>query len=243
MVNGNTQVGYRANHDRPSYQPQREQTRRSGMLEELQAGHSSLVRTLFDRTTDDLRETTQVLLTVLKGRMSHLAWLKEGKDGLFAVDDVLKAIHEERPDLGHITRNHFVEIYLRDKGWEILLSGDSIGLVGATSSVPPDIMYFGTTEVIASKASKRGIMSGTKPMFLVYDDLDRAKDAATKYSLIGGGMAAVLVLDAGQAYDDGVDFAQSGIPGTLLCEFLSHRYIKSILYADGTQEDIQGQPS
>ena len=80
-----------------------------------------LRRSLF-KNADDLKDVQRSLSAILEGDLRHLDWLVPGNEGLYAIPDVLKALHTENRDLGYVAYGHLVEVYLRDHKGDLVLT-------------------------------------------------------------------------------------------------------------------------
>lgn len=239
MTNNMYQNGYQGNRG-GSFAPRQEPQSRfnSNTGAPARPWSESLNRSLF-KSMDDLRDVQRTLNAILQGGLQHLSWLTHGEDGLYPLQMVIRAIHDENTDLTYVSEHHLVEVYLRDRNGELVLSDESIGHVRTALVVPPAKLYFGTTTIIADRAMRRGIIKGTKPMVTLLESFEDSMNSGDRFANIKEGEAAVLEIDAIKAYEDGIDFSSSGVQGVFLCEFVSHRYISAIHYQDGTKECVK----
>jgi hypothetical protein len=218
--------------DRPPRDPRQRNFNSRGMPSH-HAMRDHLYRSLF-KNTGDMMDTQRSVNAILTGKMQHFPWLQPNKDdGMYPLEQVLKALHSENMDLDYVGRNHLVEIFLRDREGGIVLGEEGMGHVSAAQVEPPETLYFGTTSFIAERASRRGIMTGSKPMVVLHTSREGALESGLHFASMKQSEAAVLEVDAAQAYEDGVDFCSSGIPGTILSGFLSHRYVTGVFDEKG----------
>ena len=170
-------------------------------------------------------------LLISKGK--HLAFLlrhdKEALDngiidhnGWRNVSELIKnqgytnEILEEIVETNNKKRYEFNEAHTKIRARQ----GHSINVdVGLTETIPPNILYHGTSTKALESIYKRGILKGER----LYVHLSKDKETALK---VGSrhGTPYVLLIDSEQMYEDGIKFYLSN-NGVWLTDYVDAKYI------------------
>lgn len=194
----------------------------------------------FFRHPEDYRTATSLLLVILS--KAQILGKEPDEDGLYRIQDVVSAIQSENTDLDYVTRDHIIEIYLKDSMRMIVLDveHDLVGHAGGGMAIPPDLLYYGTTANVAEKIRARGLQSTNKPFLPLSAFEDDAKKKCSWYVHNQGAELAIVVVDAKMAYEDNVKFSYSGRQGEYLVDRISPRYIINIInYGKPTGDNFQ----
>ena len=198
----------------------------------------------FFRHPEEYRQAVSLLTVLLGG--NQVLGKDPDDDGLYSVGDVLASMKQEDPSLYYMTRDHILEIYLKDSSRMIVLNNEKnlIGHTGGGMAIPPDFLYYGTTASVADKIRQRGLQSVNKPMLPISSSEEEALRKSAWYVNNLGEEQVVVTVDAKAAYESGVKFSYSGKPGEYLVERISPRFIKAIdnhgKPADNADPDPEG---
>lgn len=203
----------------------------------VDSGSLPLRKSLF-HNSGDMRIAQKTLEDTLRGSFDGRG-ATPNEIGLYKLDDAAKIIQHESMDMQYIDRNHLVEIYLRDTTGSFVLEGDLIGHVRYTQITPPAVLYFGTTEEISRSAIRHGIMSSSRIMATLFDNIEDAFNIAYRYANRKGDAPVVIQVDAKAAYDGNTDFSYSGVKGEYLVERVGYRYLTSVHHDDGVVVDLK----
>ena len=103
------------------------------------------------------------------------------------------------------------------------VQGHSIPVdVDLTEFQPPDILYHGTSSRFLESIQESGLKKGTR----LYVHLSKDRDTAMNVGMRHGGQPAILEINTGRMYKDGIKFFQSK-NGVWLVDNVPSKYIKS----------------
>ena len=129
------------------------------------------------------------------------------------------------PELDYINRNHIVELYFKDRDHKILINGeDQIKFKIVTYVQPPDTLYFGTLEGLASRMLAGGIKSHTKKYIKLYETKEQAEEFAKKFASREEDKVVTLTVNAKKAFADGMKFSTYK-PGEYIIVRVDRNYI------------------
>jgi RNA:NAD 2'-phosphotransferase (TPT1/KptA family) len=133
--------------------------------------------------------------------------LPQTDTGFCSIDDLCEKIRAICPQLDYINRNHIVELYFKDTGRKIFISGLNEIKYRETRYVqPPDVLYFGTLTRLVPSMKANGIKSSTKGYLKLYSTSQLAIDFATKFISKPEDKVTTLTIDAAAACHDGMRF-------------------------------------
>lgn len=184
-------------------------------------------RSLF-KHVDHYLKADRLLDGILQGRVGSLRVDEEGRVPL---DKVLDVLCDENKALGYVDFEHLVELYLRQTPAYFLLDGDDIVSLKPSDcgkpSEPPDTLYFGTVQGVATRALEQGLQSLKHPHVVLTSDIDSATRRAVQFAESTSDDPVLLKIDASQAHECGVEFVVGNRKGLYMATHISRRYITS----------------
>lgn len=149
------------------------------------------------------------------------------EEGFVPVEDLLKALDEHtgykgltREDLDDLLRAEKKRRYEIAAGEIRALYGHSIKRITKPPAEPPGALYHGTPPGTAERILKYGL----RPMGRKYVHLSTDVETALEVGRRRSGNPVVLVIDAGRAWQDGVQFYR-GNENTWLSDAIEPEYI------------------
>ena len=104
------------------------------------------------------------------------------------------------------------------------------------AAVPPDILYHGTARRFLATIRAQGLVPGERQYVHLSQDVETAENVGKRHDA----RPAILVIDARQAWEDGVEFYH-GNEKVWLAEHVPARYIRELPDESGQQKKKQGK--
>lgn len=171
---------------------------------------------------DHLNKTLSLTIDLLQSTS-----LNKDAEGVCSIDEVCEKIHTIDSHLAYLNRNHIVELYFKDRTRKIFITGyDGIKYKEIKYVKPPDTLYFGTLNKLASKMRQFGIKSSTKGYLKLYETPEQAADFARKFIGSQDDKVVTIEICAAEAYTNGLKFSTFK-PGEYIVVRVEPKYIKA----------------
>lgn len=157
------------------------------------------------KTGNDLKRAITSTIDILTGKVPEV---QADEHGYYQIDDICTYLRGAHPELDYINHNHIVELYFKDTNRKILINGFNRMKYKEIRYVkPPDTLYFGTVENLVPRMLHNGIHSSTKKYVKLHGSFEAATNFGQKFLQRENDEVAVLEIDAGAAFTDGMRFS------------------------------------